>query len=202
MQWHHSVVPATQEVRGTGGLWLDRGAGTWTVGSGRATLGDELWWPSGGKVAEVRTSSTYSRSRRAVSTKSGGWQVPRQGWGWIMQGPVSYRILCLTLILIVTEIHWLIFPKRIHLVYTSRSWVHWRHDFSDQPQFSLIKFPYNCSKLKQNLENYLWRVELKITCVSVLHQVNLFKLRKIIYYLAKEVTDHFCGYDQWYSSKC
>lgn len=112
MQWHHSVVPATQEVRGTGGLWLDRGAGTWTVGSGRATLGDELWWPSGGKVAEVRTSSTYSRSRRAVSTKSGGWQVPRQGWGWIMQGPVSYRILCLTLILIVTEIHWLIFPKR------------------------------------------------------------------------------------------
>lgn len=95
---------------------------------------------------------------------------------------------------------WLIFPKRIYPVYTSRSWVHWRHDFSDQPQFSLIKFPYNCSKLKQNLENYLWRVELKRTCVSVLHQVNLFKLRKIIYYLTKEVTDNSCAYDQWYPS--
>lgn len=50
--------------------------------------------------------------------------------------------------------------------------------FSDQPGFPLNKFCYHCSKLKQDLENYSWKVELKSTCVIVLLQINLFKLRK------------------------
>lgn len=96
---------------------------------------------------------------------------------------------------------WLIFPKRIHPVYNSRSWVCWRNDFSDQPGFPFIKFSYNSSKLKRNLENYLWKVELKkSTCVRVLHQVNLFKLREITYYSAKKITSNSCGCDQWYPS--
>lgn len=47
------------------------------------------------KGAEVQTSSTYSKEQKGSEAQR--WRVTVQDKvGWIMQGPVSYRILCLT----------------------------------------------------------------------------------------------------------